>query len=87
VRYAPDEALASLPQLLRNDDDRARLVTLVRTLLGDERVQRAKPSREQLEMIAHLGETLSVKAQTRNSRKPTRKTRKAPRRASVGARP
>jgi hypothetical protein len=60
VRYAPDEALATLPQLLRDEADRARLVTLVRALLADDRVQRAKPSTEQLAMVEQLGQTLSV---------------------------
>jgi hypothetical protein len=88
VRYAPDEALASLPQLLRNDEDRARLVTLVRALLADERIQRAKPSSEQLAMIAHIRESLSVAPQARRARKPARKpVRKVARRPSAGARP
>jgi hypothetical protein len=46
VRYEPEEALATLPALLRDPEDRERLVTLVQRLLGDERVQRAKPSRD-----------------------------------------
>ena len=60
VRYAPDEALATLPGLLRNVDDRKRLVTLVQRLLADERVQRARPSNEQLAMIENIGQTLEV---------------------------
>src|SRR4029450_5030011 len=60
VRYAPEEALATLPELLRNVDDRKRLVTLVQRLLADERVQRARPSNEQLAMIENIGQTLSV---------------------------
>jgi pimeloyl-ACP methyl ester carboxylesterase len=60
VRYAPDEALALLPRLLGNAEDRRRLVTLVRAILGDERVQRAGPSAEQLDMIAQIGKTLDV---------------------------
>ncbi len=46
VRYAPDEALATLPQLLLDAGDRARLVTLMQRLLADERVQRAQPTQE-----------------------------------------
>ena len=37
-------------------------MTLVRRLLADERVQRAKPSTEQLAMVEHIGETLAVDA-------------------------
>ena len=77
VRYAPDEALSTLPGLLRNPEDRKRLVTLVQRLLADERVQRAKPSNEQLAMIDNIGETLSVSGgaapAARASRKPVRK--------------
>ncbi len=62
VRYEPDKALATLPALLANRADRERLVTLVRRLLADERVQRANPSTEQLAMIANIGETLDIRA-------------------------
>jgi hypothetical protein len=82
VRYAPDEALAALPKLLQRSEDRARLVTLVRAVLNDERVQRAKPSAEQLEMIEHIGATLDVvpraAAARKNAARPSpRKTRNA----------
>jgi len=60
VRYEPEKALATLPKLLANPADRQRLVTLVRALLADERIQRAKPSIQQLSMIEHVGETLQV---------------------------
>jgi hypothetical protein len=58
VRYEPERALATLPQLLKVPGDKDRLVTLARQLLGDERVQR---SEEQLAMISHIGDTLAVK--------------------------
>jgi len=76
VRYEPERALATLPQLLARQEDRDKLVTLVRRLLADERVQRAQPTSEQLDMIAHIGETLHVErvpaaaAPARKSRKP-----------------
>ncbi|MFO1303554.1 MAG: DUF3141 domain-containing protein [Burkholderiales bacterium] len=60
VRYAPDEALATLPALLADPADRARLVTLVRAVIHDERVQRAKPSAEQIEMVESIGAALNV---------------------------
>jgi hypothetical protein len=82
VRYAPDEALATLPKLLARNDDRARLVKLVRAVLSDERVQRAKPSAEQLEMIENIGATLDVlpgRAPSRTAvRKPARKPLRKP---------
>ena len=52
-----------------------KLVTLVRRLLADERVQRAKPSTEQLAMVEHIGETLAVEQASRRSpvrRKPSK---------------
>jgi len=80
-----------LPGLLRNLEDRRRLVTLVQRLLADERVQRAKPSNEQLAMIDNIGETLSVSGAAgpaaRASRKPVRKrSRRAARKPVAKAR-
>ena len=60
VRYEPEQALATLPKLLDDPADRERLVTLVRQLLSDERVQRAKPSSDQIAMIEHIGKELAV---------------------------
>src|SRR5438552_5927255 len=60
VRYEPEQALATLPKLLADPVDREKLVTLVRRLLADERVQRAKPSTEQLAMVEHIGEALDL---------------------------
>jgi hypothetical protein len=62
VRYEPEQAIATLPKLLAKQEDRHRLVTLVQQLLADERVQRAKPTNEQLAMVEHIGETLAVGA-------------------------
>jgi hypothetical protein len=62
VRYEPDAALATLPKLLAKSADRERLVTLIRRLLADERVQRAKPSSEQVQMVEHIGEPLASAA-------------------------
>jgi hypothetical protein len=84
VRYEPQQALATLPKLLKHPGDREKLVTLARRLLADERVQRAKPSTEQLAMVEHIGETLAVDTATaprasalrKASRKGARKTRR-----------
>ncbi len=61
VRYEPEQALATLPKLLADPADRERLVTLITRLINDERIQRTKPSTEQLAMVEHLGETLQVR--------------------------
>ncbi len=60
VRYEPERAAATLPLLLRDPADRARLITLARKLLADERMQRSQPSSEQVAMLQHIGETLHV---------------------------
>jgi len=60
VRYEPERALATLPQLLADPADRERLVTLARRLLADERVQRTKPLPGQLAMLRSIAETLHV---------------------------
>jgi len=62
VRYEPERALATLPQLLADPADREKLVTLAQRLMADERMQRAKPSIEQLAMVDHIGEALHVRA-------------------------
>jgi pimeloyl-ACP methyl ester carboxylesterase len=83
VRYAPEEALATLPELLRDEADRTRLVTLVQRLLADERVQRAKPSHEQLQMIESIGQSLSVKAKAKRQASAPRKKVRTPVRKSA----
>jgi len=55
VRYEPEQAMATLPELLSAPGDRERLAALARALLGDERVQR---SEEQLAMVDRIGTTL-----------------------------
>jgi pimeloyl-ACP methyl ester carboxylesterase len=63
VRYEPERALATLPLLLATAADRERLITLARRLLDDERVQRTKPSPEQLAMLKSIADTLGVRPQ------------------------
>ena len=60
VRYEPEAALATLPKLLADPADRQRLVTLVRKLLADERIQRVHPSPQQLSTLERIGSTLQV---------------------------
>ena len=68
VRYEPDRGLETLPQLLADPVDRDRLVTLARRLLADERVQRARPSTDQLAMVEQIGEALDVVPRPARSR-------------------
>jgi hypothetical protein len=81
VRYEPGQALATLPKLLANEDDRRRLVTLVQRLLADERVQRGKPSTEQLAMVSRIGAELDVHPEVRANAARKRSGRRAPRTA------
>jgi hypothetical protein len=82
VRYEPEQALATLPKLLAHQGDRDKLVTLVRRLLADDRVRRAKPSTAQLAMVEHIGETLAVGASA-TRRSPVRRKSKS---KSIGKR-
>ena len=68
VRYEPERAMATLPILLRDPADREKLITLARRLLADERLQRAKPSSEQMAMLTNIGETLHVEPMRGGSR-------------------
>jgi hypothetical protein len=77
VRYEPERAIASLPSLLRDPGDRERLITLARRLFADERVQRAKPSSEQIAMLENIGERLDVAPRRRAPKKARAKPRKA----------
>ena len=79
VRYEPERGARDAARAARATRPIAtRLVTLVRRLLADERVQRAKPSTEQLAMIEHIGETLAVAArrQSARARRPERKSKR-----------
>ena len=65
VRYEPEKALATLPVLLADPADRTRIIALARRLLDDERLQRVKPSPEQLAMLEQIARTLGVEPNAR----------------------
>lgn len=54
TRYAPEEALATLPALLRHQADRQRLQALADKLRTDERVLGATPTDEQAAMLERI---------------------------------
>ncbi|RZI40748.1 DUF3141 domain-containing protein [Herbaspirillum sp. HC18] len=58
ARYEPEKALATLPALLTDRADRERLLTLLDKLLKDERVQRNKPTAEQLASLERVQSVL-----------------------------
>jgi pimeloyl-ACP methyl ester carboxylesterase len=65
VRYEPEKAIETLPVLLGERADRDRLLTLLDRLLADERVQRAKPSAEQVAMLERIRTVLGSPAARR----------------------
>ncbi|HEX2831317.1 MAG TPA: DUF3141 domain-containing protein [Burkholderiales bacterium] len=59
VSNAQDRAIATLPELL-DAGERARLLALIDRVLGDKRVQQAKPTPEQLAMVERIRQVLSA---------------------------
>jgi pimeloyl-ACP methyl ester carboxylesterase len=60
VRYEPDRAVETLPALLPKPEDRQRLLRLLDRVLADERVQRIRPSSEQVAMLARVRAVLAA---------------------------
>jgi hypothetical protein len=58
AHYEPERAIETLPQLLADQADRERLLTLLKRLLADERVQKCKPTAEQLAMYERIRKIL-----------------------------
>lgn len=66
ARYAPTQALATLPQLLAARADRERLQTLFARLVADERMMGLAPTAEQSAMLERIQAVLSPRpARTR----------------------
>jgi hypothetical protein len=53
-RYEPEEAIASLPELLRDPADRERFLTLLERIVADPRVQSVGRTDAQREMLARI---------------------------------
>jgi pimeloyl-ACP methyl ester carboxylesterase len=62
VKYEPDLALETLPELLKDPADRERLLTLLERVVTDERVQKQRPTSEQLAMLARIRKVLGAAA-------------------------
>jgi len=58
VRYAPEQAIESLPRLLPEKSDRDRFLSLFERLLADQRVQKLKPLPEQVAMMERIRTTV-----------------------------
>ncbi|HEY6513141.1 MAG TPA: DUF3141 domain-containing protein, partial [Burkholderiaceae bacterium] len=75
VSYEPDRAVEALPLLLHERADRQRFLGLLDKLLADRRVQSAKPTAEQVAMLARIRNVLSDKVQ--RARRPKAVARRA----------
>lgn len=61
VRYEPDQAIKTLPDLLSNSNDQKRLFDVFERLLADKRVQAAGPTNDQLAMLKRIRAVLNDK--------------------------
>ena len=61
ARYAPEQALETLPTLLRNHADRQRLQALAEKLRTDERLLGTTPTPEQAAMLEKIHTVLGAK--------------------------
>ncbi len=88
VRYAPDEALATLPRLVAEPADRERLLTVLERLLTDARLTNVAPSADQRATLKRFADVLEVPLSRRRRIVRTRKAgakrpRAAPRAAAA----
>jgi hypothetical protein len=60
VRHEPERALATLPDLLANPDDRERFIAFIERLFADRRMQAVDPTPEQQAMLARLRAVLDL---------------------------
>ena len=77
-RYEPERAITSLPTLLREPEDRQRLVTLLERLLADPRIQAAGVTDAQRKMLARIHGVLGEEPAKLIPTQPKRRARKAP---------
>ena len=77
-RYEPEQAVSSLPTLLRDPANRRRLITLLERLLADPRIQAAGISDAQREMLTRIHSVLGEEPAKRIPALPKRRARKAP---------
>ncbi|MDY0976674.1 DUF3141 domain-containing protein [Massilia sp. CFBP9012] len=72
TRFEPEQAIATLPILLRDRGDRERLLTLIDKLMADERVQALPATGAQLAMVERLHALLSGEPGSKAGSKPGR---------------
>jgi hypothetical protein len=59
ARYEPEQAVLTLPTLLKDGGDRMKLLTLLEKLMADPRMQATKPTEEQVAMLARIRSVLA----------------------------
>jgi hypothetical protein len=62
ARYEPEQAVLSLPTLLKDTADRLKLLTLLDKLIADPRVQAVQPTQEQVAMLERIRSVLAPRA-------------------------
>jgi pimeloyl-ACP methyl ester carboxylesterase len=62
VNYEPERAIETLPDLVADPADRARLIDVAERFLADERIQRLGATPEQLAMVARIRKVLGGRA-------------------------
>ncbi|HEX6829358.1 MAG TPA: DUF3141 domain-containing protein [Burkholderiales bacterium] len=62
VRYEPEKAVATLPQLLADRGDREKLFTFLERLFADERLRQFKPNPAQTAMVERIRKVLEKSA-------------------------
>lgn len=60
VRFEPDQAIATLPQLLSDRADRARLLEFLDLLLEDDRIKNRAPNAAQMAMLKQIQQVLEA---------------------------
>jgi hypothetical protein len=68
VRYEPERALETLPELLAKPAERARLRSFLERLLADKRMAEYKPTEAQLAMLKKIRQHLAPSASARAGR-------------------
>jgi len=84
VRYEPEKALATLPDLLRDRKDREKLAELFRRLLADERFRSVKPTSDELAIVDRISASIGAPALPRAAKLAARRPGpRAPRRGAA----
>jgi pimeloyl-ACP methyl ester carboxylesterase len=86
ARYEQEEAIATLPRLLRDSDDRWRLLTLLDKLMADPRVLAGAPTEQQIEMLGRIRNVLGSRPTTERRKRASPPPVRERRREAVHAR-